>query len=106
MRFFVYRENLMGVHVSVALSRRKANVAQKLLNRPEIRPSSQKVGGKAVAERMRASALRQSQCPHALGNVPPDASIGQSTATGVHEQGLGAGPGASARRQVGSQRGL
>jgi hypothetical protein len=90
----------MGVDMRITLRARKTNMAQKLLDRAEIRPPSQKVGGKAVAKGVWTGALGQGQSLDTLRNVVADAAICQSTAASVHEQGLGARAGAGTRRQV------
>ena len=54
VRFSVDIKNMTGVDMSVALGRREAGVAQKLLNRTEIRATLQEVGGEAVPQGVRA----------------------------------------------------
>src|SRR5262245_61318935 len=75
VRFLVYRQNLMSIHVSVALSGRQAAVAQKFLNHPEIRPSSQEVRGKAVSQGMGADPSSQGSLLDAAGDELSNAAI-------------------------------
>ena len=90
MRFSVNIKNMTRIDVSVPLGGREAGVAQKLLNRTEIRPSLEKMGREAMSEGVRADLSRDGDLPNASRHQGSDTSIGQSTPALVDKQCLGA----------------
>ena len=55
---FVNRFQMGGVYIGVALRGRQAGMAEELLDRAQITPSGQQVGGKGMTERVRRRTFR------------------------------------------------
>src|SRR6266508_6706499 len=71
MRLLVDAAQSLVRNVSVGLGGGEGNVPQKLLDRPQVRAALQQVGGKAVAQGVRAgSGGRAGPCPVALQHSP------------------------------------
>src|SRR5437762_14264245 len=101
--FTVDLQQMARLEVSVPLRRRQTCVAEKLLDRTEIRATLQEVGGEAVAHRVWTDLPRQRDGSYPLGHQAPHGSIGQSTTTDVHEYGIRRGPRGCPEGKIGLQ---
>jgi hypothetical protein len=85
MASLVGLQEMSGVDVRIALGGGEAGVAQKLLDRPEIRASLEEVCGEAMAQRMRAHASLEGDSPDPGCQHSTDRSICQSTTITVRK---------------------
>jgi len=75
MSLFVYIEQILWIDVGVSLGRGKAGMAEKFLNRTEIPPTLEEVGGKGVSQSMRAGLCAHRSPDEATGHDSADRSI-------------------------------
>src|SRR5579883_3553017 len=86
MRLLINRDEPRRIDRRVALCRRQARMAQKLLNRAEIAAGGQEMRGEAVAERMRRGGLGETeQRPQRLHPRLYDSWMKQSAARAAEE---------------------
>ena len=86
MAALVGLQQMPGVDVRIALGSGEARVAQKLLDRPEIRASLEEVCGEAMAQRMGTHASLERDSPDPSREYSADRTICQSTARTIREQ--------------------
>src|SRR6185295_886749 len=84
----------------------QADVSQKLLDGPEVRPAGQQVSGKRVPQRVRARAMGQGDRLDPTGDDVANASVCQSTPAEVDEERVRARSGSPASRKIGPKGGL
>ena len=77
MSLFVYIEQILRIHVGVALGSRQTRVAQQLLDRPKVSAALQQVSGKGVTESMGAGLCAYRGSYESPRDDPSDRSVGK-----------------------------
>ena len=88
MRAIIHREQVVGGKMGIFLRRRERRMAQKFLNRPQIRSFVEQMRGEGVTERVRAD-FSPGQPARVPVHDAVHAADGQSSAAQVAEHGIG-----------------